>query len=412
MKRIIALTLCLLMVVSCFVGCGKKEEDYDLVVWTHYEEGTPTYDVAVEKIAAFEEMTGAKLKVMHYGRDLGTLLPAALDSGERVDISCVGSTIGLAAQLDHTLDLTKYVEESDVLDRSYPICIDLIKEVSENKDEYHALPTISSFNAFWYNKAAFEAAGITENPETIEEFEAVCDALVAAGYHPIALDSAYATGYFGALVERMVGTEIGTELAKNGGFSENEKFVEACQKTIEWVEKGYFDPVAPAEWPASQNKIGLTGDVVMVFTGMWAPSEVEEMTGADLEWGSFKFPYDPEGTGTYGVPVSSTCNFITNTCPNPDLAWEYLYYMNTGEVNKALTDADVYLVDDRTQEALPEFVDTKEILETTTEACHYAGGLTENPDIKTVMGDVIIKLYSGEFKTGEEAVAAFDALFN
>ena len=158
---------------------------------------------------------------MHYGRDLNTILPAALDSGERVDVFSVGSNLALRAEFDHTMDLTKYVTESDVLDRAYPICMEIIKGESANDDEYHAVPTISSFNAFWHNAAAFEKAGITENPETIEEFEDVCDALVAAGYSPIALDAAYATATFGAFVERMVGTEAGMELAKDGGFSEN-----------------------------------------------------------------------------------------------------------------------------------------------------------------------------------------------
>ncbi|MBP3633421.1 MAG: carbohydrate ABC transporter substrate-binding protein [Oscillospiraceae bacterium] len=410
MKRLVALSLCVLMIAACFVGCGKKEAEVDLVVWTGYEVGTPTYDVAVEKIEEFKELTGANIEVMHYGRDLNTLLGTALDSGERVDVFSVGSNLALRANFKHTMDLTKYVEETDILDRAYPICMDIIKGESENDDEYHAIPTVSSFNAFWYNAAAFEKAGITENPETIEEFEAVCDALVAAGYSPIALDAAYATATFGALVERMVGTETGTQLALNGGFAENEKFVEACQKIIDWKAKGYFDPNSPSEWPASQNKIGLTEENVMVYTGMWASGEIEEMTGADLEWGSFKFPYDPEGNGTYGIPVSSTCHCVNVNCENPDLAWEYLYFMNTGEVNKAITDADVYLVDDRTQEPLPQFVDTKVIMENTTEVTHYAGGLTENADIKTVMSDVIVQLFSGAFADGAEAAAAFDAL--
>ena len=40
---LIAMLLCLLMIVGCFVGCGKKaEEEVDLVIWTSYAEGTPT----------------------------------------------------------------------------------------------------------------------------------------------------------------------------------------------------------------------------------------------------------------------------------------------------------------------------------------------------------------------------------
>ncbi|MBP3634364.1 MAG: extracellular solute-binding protein [Oscillospiraceae bacterium] len=411
MKKYIALALCLIMIVSCFVGCGKKaDEEVDLVVWTNKAEGTPAYDVTVEMIEKFEESRGVNLEVQHYGSDLGTILGTALESGERVDVFALGSQQQLAANIKYTMDITNYVTESDVLDRAYPICMDIIMDQSENDAEYHAIPTTSSFNSFWYNKAAFEAAGITENPTTIEEFEAVCDALVAAGYNPIAQDAGYIISLFGALVERYVGEATATELTLNGGFAENENFIAACDKILEWVDKGYFDPDSPSEWPASQNKIGLTEENVMVYCGAWVSGEIEEMTGAELEWGCFKFPELPGGPGTYGTSVSCTCNCINVNCENPDLAWDYLYYMCTGEVDKAITDADVYLVDDRTQEALPRFADAREIMESTETNMNYAGGLHSNADIKTSMNDTVIGLYTGKYADGLAAAQAFDAL--
>ena len=412
MKKYIALALCLLMIVSCFVGCGKKEnEDVDLVVWTAYAEGTPSYEVACEKIAEFEESRGVNLEVKHYGTDLTTVLYTALDSGERIDVFPLGSTIQLNAQFDHTMDITEYVESSDIKEHSYPILLEEIKKQSPNNDEYHAIPTLSSFGCYWYNKDAFDAAGVTETPVTIEEFEAVCDKLVAAGYSPIALDSAYAPSTFGIYCGRLVGEEAIGEMIENGGFAENERFVDLCQRMIDWKAKGYFDPNAPAEFPASQNKIGLTGDVVMVSCGLWVSGEIEEMTGAQINWGAFPYPIDPDfADGTTGASVSSTCNCINVNCENPDLAWDYMTYMATGEANKAITDADVYLVDDMQAEPLPRFVEAQQIIANMTENVNYAGGLHNNADIKTSINDVCIQLFSGAFKTGEEAAAAFDAV--
>ena len=148
----------------------------------------------------------------------------------------------------------------------------------------------------------------------------------------------------------------------------------------------------------------------MVFTGAWLPGEIEKMTGADLDWGCFKFPYEPTGLGTYSTTCSCTCNCINVNCENPDLAWEYLYYMCTGEVDKAITDADGYLVNDRTMEPAPTFVEAKVLLENTTEVMDYSAGLHANADIKTSVNDVVVGLYAGNYATGEDAAAAFEAL--
>jgi len=446
MKKLIALLLCLLMVIG-MVACAKvendtarrdeenvekglenasninivitggdssKEKPYEgetLTFWSSYEEGTPMWEVANAYIDRFEEYTGATIEVKHQGRDLQTLLYPALDAGEDIDVFSVASTIQLELQQDHALNLNPYVEKSDILERAYPITMELIKGVSENDDIYYGIPTVCSFNAFWFNRDIFDAAGITELPETIEEFEAACDAIVAAGYYPMAQDDAYILNHFGALCERTVGEDIIGELTLNGGFAENERFVAACDKIIEWTEKGYFEPDAPGVWPASQNRIGLMKDTAMVFSGMWIPGEVEGACEEILNWGCLKFPYDPTcEEGTYGITVTSNCNMINKNTENPDLAWDFMYYMSTGQADKDLTDTKNYLVDDMKMEPLPRFKEAMEIMKTTTEVTDYAGGLHDNIDIKTSIKEVTVNLYAGAYATGLEAAQAFDAL--
>ena len=424
MKRLAALLLIAIMLTACCVGCGSQQETVrepveqtqedkpyagqELTVWTDYIVDTPVCDTVDAYVAKFEEMTGAKVNISHYGADLSTIMYTALESGEDIDVFPVGNVM-LTSKQHLTLDLTDRILNSDVTERTYPVLMDLIKTAAGD-DTIRGIPTSSSFNAFWYNKAAFEAAGIEKNPETMEEFEAACDALVAAGYTPIALDSAYAIQYFGTHMERILGQQTVGEMVRNGGFAENEAFVDACQQLIDWVNKGYFDAKAPAEWPASQNKIGLTGECVMVYAGSWIPGEIEEMTGAELEWGCFKYPYAPGGNGTYGSVVSCSAQCINANTDTPDLAWEYIYYMYTGEANKAITDADVVLVDDMTMDALPTYEEAKQVMMTTTDVTNYAGGMHDNADIKTSINDLVLELYAGHFATGVEAAAAFDAL--
>ena len=445
MKKIIALALCLLMVFG-MVACGAQTEEetqaaidkaqentlsetsgtsaaaliaegkkpYEgqtLIVWTGYEIGTDVQQVADAWIARFEELSGADIQVKHHGRDLSTLLYPALDAGVEIDVFSVGSSIQLGLQMDHCLDLTSYIKNSDMLDRSYPVLMKQIVEVSEDQQTYYAIPTLSSMSAWWYNKDIFDAAGITEAPETIEEFETACDAIVAAGFYPMAVDTAYSTSTFGPLVERMVGEKVVAELAHNGGFAENERFVAACQKIIDWRAKGYFEPDAPGVWPASQNRIGLMRDTAMVYTGSWVTAEIEAACEDTLNWGSMKYPVDPTSEdGTDGVSISCTCNLINKDCDTPDLAWDYMYFMSTGEANKAITDVNNYLIDDRTMDPLPKFEGTQDAMETATDFISGDGGLHGNIDIKTSVNEICTNLLSGMYATGLEAAEAFDAL--
>ena len=434
MKKIFALLLCLLMILTCFVGCAKEEtveettevteevmeetteETADLPfagqtlnVWTDRVEGTPAYDAYNEYVEKYEAMTGADVVVSHYGTDLATVLGTALGAGEDIDVFSLGSQIQLKANLEYTMDLTEMFEASDMAEHSYPLYIEDIKNYCGGT--INALPSLPSFNSFWFNRAAFEEVGITENPETFEEFEAACDKLVAAGYQPIALDGGYVAAYFGPHMERYAGQAAMEEASMNGGWAANEDIVAGLDKIIEWVNKGYFDENAPCEWPASQNKIGLTGETVMVYTGVWAPGEIEEMTGADLEWGNFKYPALPEGKGTYGTSASCTCNCISVDCDVPELAFDFMCYMLTGEADKAINDADEYIPADMQNEALPTFTDSVELVKTTRDIVPYDGGALKNADMKTTLQEMMKKVYAGEFATGLEAAQAFDALY-
>ena len=396
------------------IAAGEKPyEGQTLVVWTGYEQGTDTLEVADAFIARFEELTGADVQVKHQGRDLMTLLYPALDAGEDIDVFLVGSTIQLNLQMDHALDVNSYVESSDILDRAYPIQMQIIRDTSEDKDIYYGIPTVSSVSLWWYNRDIFEAAGVTEAPATFEEFEAVCDKIVAAGYYPLALDDAYAATTFGSLLGRLVGEDVVAEMTHNGGFSENERFVAACQKIIDWRNKGYFEPNAPSVWPNSQNRIGLMKDTAMVHTGVWLPAEVEAACGEHLNWGSFSMPVDPTcADAKSGVSPSCSVNMINKNCDNADLAWDYIYFMNTGAADKAVTDADDYLTNDMTNEPLPKFEGTQQILMNETGIVNYIGGLHDNADIKTSINEVAVNLMSGKYETGLEAAQAFDAIVN
>lgn len=432
LKKFTALLLALGMVFGCVTGCGSKEETVDsaetqstdaaqeeaklpyegveLVYWTTANEGTPAAEAISANVADWCEKTGAKVEVTHYGSESEEILGTALSAGEKVDVFEIASAAGLGRNASYALDLTQYVESSDIQDKSYDVFWQEMKNaVSDGK--IYGVASIPSYYAFWYNKAIFEECGITKLPKTIEEFEAVCDAIVAKGYAPMALDSAYVGTNFGPHMERFAGQDALSEASMNGNWSGNEDIVAGLQKLIDWVNAGYFAAGAPDEYPNSQNKIGLTEDVAMCYCGTWLPGEIENLTGADLEWGSFLYPYLPDGKGSYSTALSNNCRSINANCENPDAAWDLVYYISTGECDQKYADASGNIPADPNNTPAEVFADAVDVLKNVEKSINWAGGAVDNADMKTAIIDVMTQVYAGKYADGMEAAKAFDALY-
>ena len=446
-RKLISILLVLVMLLSVMTACGNKEaevaepeqevqveetpeapaeeepveeepveepaalpyEGVELEFWLGLE-GTPDVDKTLELAAQFSEQTGVKFNFTHLSSgDRNQMLPTALEAGDDVDLFMVASAISMVNFKDYCYDLTAMAEAAGYADHSYPIY------VQTAIDECGFLAGIACapyFNAWWYNAAAFEAAGITAAPTTMEEFEAACDALIAAGYQPIALDSAYAANNFSQHFERYLGAAAVEELSMNGGWSENELAVEAADKLIEWVNNGYFADGAPDEYPNSQNKIGLTQDVAMVFCGTWISKEIEDAAGVDLNWGTFAYPVAEGKNGGAGSSVFANYYCINKNCSELEAqaAFDWLMFWKTGENDQAYSEIARAVPCDPSNTELGDLTGSKDVILSTTE--YYSGAIhLANSDLSTSIGDVVYKIFAGEYASGAEAMAAMDALY-
>ena len=395
MKKWIALLSCLCLALGCFTACDKEEsveeteeetvettetveteqteeapeEEQTLTVYTALTEESPDYTAYMEKVAEFEQTTGATVLVSHYGENLSVVLDNAIADGS-VDVFSVENLSELRMRMSGLLDLAAYVEGYDA---AYPVLMEQV----QSSGAVYGLPVDANVTAMWYNKAAFEKAGVKETPKTVGEFEALCEELAEAGYRPIALDSAYVHANFGIHMERALGAETLTALVTNGGWSENKTAVEAMQQIIDWVNAGYFDENAPVDWPFSQ--LGLADRTVMIYADESTLEIAEEMIGQDLEWGCFAYPGESK-------TVLADCGAL---CVNaetlvPDLAWEYISFM--------------------AQESGEE---AAEILSAADSICDPAAIVKSGTDLT----EVIKNLYAGTYLDGAEAVAALEALY-
>lgn len=183
-------------------------------------------------------------------------------------------------------DLTELAEANGYADSSYALFNDRATGWAGFLTCITEQPNVGGV---FYNQDLFEEAGV-EVPTTWTEFLDVCKALKDKGIQPLALDSTYAPFLFGYHLARYIGEDAIADMADNGGWGENELVAKAAQDMIDFVNAGYLAEGAPAEYPASQDSMGIDGDVAMVVCANYVTSEVNLHSGTELNWSVFNYP--------------------------------------------------------------------------------------------------------------------------
>lgn len=247
---------------------GKKYEGVELTMWSMWSAGEVQANAIQAAADAFEAETGAHVNIEWKGRDVNTLISAALESGEKLDIfEDDYNRIG-HAYAPYTYDLTEMADAVGYDDFSYACFNDQSKEWAGYLNSIVEQPQIGGI---FYNKDVFDACGITDAPKTWDEFLTVCQTLKDNGYEPLALDGAYANFNFYNHLVRHLGEDTIAELGKNGGWADNEAAVTAAQEIIDFVNAGYLAEGAPDAYPASQTKVALARRLWLLAQTMSLP---------------------------------------------------------------------------------------------------------------------------------------------
>ena len=260
-KKLISMLLASAMVAGMTAGVAAEDAaaDYSgvtLTFWSMWNSTEPQGQIIQEAADAFSEQTGATINIEWKGRDINTLIQSSLEAGENIDIFEDDYSRISKIYKDYCYDLTEMAEAAGYADQSFAC----FNEVATEWAGF--LPCITEqpqVGGIFYNKDIFDACGITEVPATWEDFLAACQTMVDNGYQPLALDSTYADFTFAYHLDRYLGEAGVSDLAVNGGWSDNESAVKAAQDIIDFINAGYLADGAPDEYPSSQNKIGLTG---------------------------------------------------------------------------------------------------------------------------------------------------------
>jgi raffinose/stachyose/melibiose transport system substrate-binding protein len=168
----------------------------------------------------------------------------------------------------------------------------------------YGIPFDLGMVGFWYNKAHFRKAGITEPPRTWSELLDAVGKLKAAGITPIALaGQAKWPGHFywSYLAMRLGGADAIRKAAAAKSF-DGPEFVEAGRHLKELVDLQPFQQgflAAPFDTPDGEAAAMGNGQVAMELQGQFAPGVQREQSGKDLgaDLGFFPFPEVEGGKG-------------------------------------------------------------------------------------------------------------------
>lgn len=425
MKKAIALGLSAVMAAG-LVACGGSTSSStpassgssepaapstgtEITYWSMWTEAEPQGIAIKEAAEAFEKETGVHVNIEWKGRDINTTVKAALDAGEKIDVFDDDMKRMSQSYIDNMLSLEEMAAAADYENHAIKALPEAVRGWA---GELVCIPYQPYTSGVFYTQSSFDAAGITEEPTTWEEFLEVCQKLKDAGYTPLAQDSAYTTYTYGFILARMIGQDAVMDLTNNGGWGESAEAKQAAQYIVDLREKGYLSDTCPDEFPNGENELGF-GTAAMVVNASWVPNEITNNTHCDETWGMFNFPSmtendaDPITVANIGGQALG----INKDSEHPQEAFDFIMFLTTGEYDAKISESCNAIPADPNNTEWPEMLaGVQDDFVELTGTYEWNMGLNVNVDVKEGMGANIQKLFEGTVDA-QGFVDAMDALY-
>jgi len=392
-------------------------EPVTVVYWSFWNEGEPATPVVKQWIAGYEkEHPNVKFDLTFAGREVLTKLQTALSAGTKVDLiehegpPMRGSLIknGLALSMEPLLRQKAYDADVNWEDTFMPGSLDLLKGADGQR---YFIPYDPLTTGFFYDQRVFDRCGITEMPETWDEFLSLCEELKGCGIAPLTQDgglSMYNGWWLVHLSEKLLGP--GGLLAAcedpTGTKWDDPAFLKAAQMARSVWEKGYI--IEGAEgfiWPAGQIELAV-GNAAMELLGSWLPNEVRDSTDPDFVWRFFPFPEIEGGKGKRTDMELFPMGFVVlKDGSHADVAADFVRFVTSKENQTLFVEETMNLSLHRDAPAPKELEDpSKWFKNATTIWQFYDGVVNEYPDYyATVLLPWWDKVFLGEI-TPEEFI--------
>ncbi|MFE4663861.1 ABC transporter substrate-binding protein [Streptomyces sp. NPDC056716] len=291
-----------------------------------------------DNIARFEEAyPNITVEVVGNINDdkLNQALRAGGSNGPDVVSSFTTANIGKFCSSGAFLDLAPFIEKSGLdLDALIP---EPMLDYTQFEGTRCALPLLGDAYGLYYNKDAFEAAGIDAPPKTWSEFTEVAEKLTRAegdsyqqlGFMPTYHGYETVVDHYMSQWDHTYFDDAGkSNIAKDPAFAEmftyQKELVDALGgfAKLEKYRNTFGD-----EWGAEHPF--HTGQVAMQLDGEWRLGMAKD-AGVDFEIGTAPMPVADDEVDEYGKGfLSGTIMGIAPQSEKQNAAWELVKYMTT-----------------------------------------------------------------------------------
>ena len=413
-KQVMSVLLCGAMttgMLAANVVTAHAEEAKELTYWSMWNSTENQAKVIQEAADAYEEATGVHINIEWKGRDVKTMIGAALDAGEDIDLFDDDYQRVVQQDGKYLADVTEMGSAVDYESHIMPVLLDQAKAWGDGK--LLVMPYQPYTTGVWYNKDLWEEAGLTDEdvPETWDELLAACQKIKDgdSGLNPMTCDSNFVNLLYGFQLARYIGQDAVLDLIDNCAWADSAEAKKAAEDIQSLFSEGYMSEYAPANGTDGQSEIGY-GESIMVLQASWVPNEIIQTTGTAVNWGFFPWPAVEGGTdGTEASMVGSQGFGIVAKSDMQQEAFDFAYSVCTGEFDLKMAESVNSIPADTENTQWPEAIlGAEPFFKEMSKSYMWAVGFQRNADYKEIIQENLIKLAKVEVTPDEfiEALAA------
>lgn len=210
---------------------------------------------------------------------------------------------------------------------------DAIRPYYSYEGKVYAIPLGVSQSVHYYSKAAFQAAGITEVPQTFEELEADMRKLKDAGYTALCLPAGDAWPVIMPYqtIAAAIDPQFYQDLTENKAKWNDPSGVEVLETLSGWIKEGYTTSTDVKG--ADCSALMKSGQVAMTNFGTWYNGQMSEAGLMEADYGAFIAP-SQAGPGAENYFIEATSLAVSENAPNKQAAKDTLLAWLSEEVQE------------------------------------------------------------------------------